>query len=122
MARIRSVTYQMEKNFCGKCGIILSKDLDIFDKCPKCQETIEAWFDRAYVERVVRTIQENTSSWLVVALNKVMQSVVSVKYHGKINRYGGLSVPPTVFFEICEDFYLKYKCILLKLFILFVFL
>lgn len=37
----------MEKNFCGKCGIILAKDIDIFDKCPKCQETIEPWNAKA---------------------------------------------------------------------------
>ena len=30
MARIRTTTYTMEKNFCGRCGIILSKRLDIF--------------------------------------------------------------------------------------------
>jgi len=43
MARIRTTTYTMEKNFCGRCGIILSKRLDIFDRCPKCKEVIEAW-------------------------------------------------------------------------------
>ena len=43
MARIRTTTYTMEKNFCGRCGIILSKSLDIFDRCPKCKEVIEAW-------------------------------------------------------------------------------
>jgi predicted Zn-ribbon and HTH transcriptional regulator len=32
----------MEKNFCGGCGIILSKSLNIFDRCPKCKEVIEA--------------------------------------------------------------------------------
>ena len=32
MARIRTTTYTMEKNFCGRCGIILSKRLDIFDR------------------------------------------------------------------------------------------
>jgi|TARA_R110000823_G_scaffold43877_1_gene113779 predicted Zn-ribbon and HTH transcriptional regulator len=42
MARIRTTTYTMEKNFCGRCGIILSKSLDIFDRCPKCKEVIEA--------------------------------------------------------------------------------
>jgi len=42
MARIRTVTYQMEKSMCGCCGIILSKSLNIFDRCPKCKEVIEA--------------------------------------------------------------------------------
>ena len=42
MAGIRTTTYTMQKNFCGNCGKILSKSLDIFDKCPGCKETIEA--------------------------------------------------------------------------------
>jgi predicted Zn-ribbon and HTH transcriptional regulator len=41
MARIRTTTYTMEKNFCGRCGIILSRRLDVFDRCPKCKEIIE---------------------------------------------------------------------------------
>jgi len=42
MAKIRTTTYTMEKNFCGRCGIILAKNMNIFDRCPKCKEVIEA--------------------------------------------------------------------------------
>ena len=116
MARIRSSSHEVTTNFCGNCGVILAKSYAIFDKCPKCKETIEAWLDKVYAERVAKTIQENTSSWLVAAMIKVMHAVVSAKYHGKINRYEGLSMPSTVFFEIRQDFYLNDMIILLKLF------
>ena len=98
MARIRSSSHEVTTNFCGNCGVILAKSYAIFDKCPKCKETIEPWLDKVYAERVVRTIQENMYFWSVVAMIKVMHAVVSVKYHGKINRYEGLSRPSTVFF------------------------
>ena len=116
MARIRSSSHEVTTNFCGNCGVILAKSYAIFDKCPKCKETIEAWLDKDYAARAAKIIQENTYSWSVVAMNKVMHTVVSVKYHGKINRYEGLSRPSTVFFEIRQDFYLKNMIILLKLF------
>jgi len=41
MARIRTNTHEVVTNFCGNCGIILSKNTEMFDKCPKCKEVIE---------------------------------------------------------------------------------
>jgi predicted Zn-ribbon and HTH transcriptional regulator len=42
MARIKIRTHEVTNNFCGSCGVIMSKTLDIFDHCPKCKEIIEA--------------------------------------------------------------------------------
>ena len=42
MARIKTNTHTITTQMCGKCGIILAKNLDIFDHCPKCKEIIEA--------------------------------------------------------------------------------
>lgn len=41
MARLKTNTHEVITNFCGNCGIILSKTIDIFDKCPKCKEIVE---------------------------------------------------------------------------------
>lgn len=41
MARLKTTTHTITNHYCGKCGIIISKSLDIFDKCPKCKEVIE---------------------------------------------------------------------------------
>jgi ribosomal protein S27AE len=41
MAKIRTNTHEVLTNFCGNCGIILAKYLDIGDHCPKCKEVIE---------------------------------------------------------------------------------
>ena len=54
MARIRSSSHEVTTNFCGNCGVILAKSYAIFDKCPKCKETI--------AENQARAIQENTYS------------------------------------------------------------
>ena len=68
-------------------------------RCSNCKILFDwTWLDKVYAERVVITIQENMYSWSVVAMIKVMHTVVSVKYPGKINRYEGLSMPSTVFF------------------------
>jgi len=42
MARLKIRTHEVTNNFCGACGVIMSKSLDIFDHCPKCKEIIEA--------------------------------------------------------------------------------
>ena len=85
MARIRTTTYTMEKNFCGRCGIILSKRLDIFDRCPKCKEVIEAWNDHGYVDKHLRTIKENIHFKLVVVYLMERHDAVIVIYPGLIN-------------------------------------
>jgi ribosomal protein S27AE len=41
LARLVTRTHEVTNNFCGKCGVIVSKHLDIYDHCPKCQEVIE---------------------------------------------------------------------------------
>ena len=81
---------------CPECGKTVHKT---DTRCSQCKILLDwEWLDKVYAERVAKTIQENTYFWLVVATNKVMHAVVSVKYHGKINRYEGLSMPSTVFF------------------------
>ena len=42
MARIRTSSHQVTQSFCGACGKILSKNVEIFDNCPKCNEVVEA--------------------------------------------------------------------------------
>ena len=41
MARIRESSHQVTQTFCGSCGKILAKQIELFDKCPKCNEVIE---------------------------------------------------------------------------------
>ena len=43
MARLKVRTHEITVYFCGKCGKIMPKDIDILSKCPKCSEVIEPW-------------------------------------------------------------------------------
>ena len=43
MAKIKTHVHQRIINFCGKCGVILAKNIEPFDKCKKCQTVIELW-------------------------------------------------------------------------------
>ena len=85
MARIRTITYQMEKSMCGCCGIILSNRLNIFDRCPKCKEVIEAWSDNQYVEKAERVILENIFLELVIVQMMAPLYAAFVKCPGLIN-------------------------------------
>ena len=75
----------MNKNFCGNCGIILSKRLDIFDRCPKCKEVIEAWSDNQYAEKAGKVIPENIFLGLAIVPLMGPAAAAFAKYHGLIN-------------------------------------
>jgi DNA-directed RNA polymerase subunit RPC12/RpoP len=41
MARLKVRTHEITVYFCGKCGKIMKKNMDILSKCDKCGEIIE---------------------------------------------------------------------------------
>lgn len=52
---------------CPECENEVSGDEP---RCSQCKILLDwEWLDKVYAERVVRTIQENTYSWSVVAMN-----------------------------------------------------
>ena len=81
MARIKTNTHEVLTNFCGNCGIILGKYLDIGDHCPKCKEVIEPW--NAMVEDM-----HNTNFLSLIVMREEMHVVHFAKYISKINKSG----------------------------------